>query len=48
MAKAKAKAKNATYFWECTNKKGQSFKGEMVAVSSDVVKAELRKQGINT
>ncbi len=46
MAKAKAKAKNATYSWECTNKKGQSFKGEMVAVSSDVVKAELRKQGL--
>ena len=43
---AKAKVKNATYSWECTNKKGQTFKGEMIAASSDVVKAELRKQGL--
>jgi type IV pilus assembly protein PilC len=46
MAKAKAKVKNATYSWECTNKKGQTFKGETVAASADVVKAELRKQGL--
>ena len=43
---AKAKVKNATYSWESTNKKGQTFKGEMVAASADVVKAELRKQGL--
>jgi type IV pilus assembly protein PilC len=46
MAKAKAKVKNATYSWECINKKGQTFKGETVAASADVVKAELRKQGL--
>ncbi len=45
-AKAKAKVKNATYSWECTNKKGQTFKGEMISASSDLVKAELRKQGL--
>ncbi len=43
---AKAKIKTATYSWECTNKKGQMIKGETVAVSIDLVKAELRKQGL--
>ena len=43
---AKAKTKNATYSWECTNNKGQTVKGETVAASADVVKAELRKQGL--
>ena len=28
MAKAKVKAKNATYSWESTNNKGQTVKGE--------------------
>ncbi|HEB82867.1 MAG TPA: type II secretion system F family protein [Gammaproteobacteria bacterium] len=48
MAKAKAlkKPKTETYSWECTNKKGQTVKGEMTAASADVVKAELRKQGL--
>ncbi len=45
-AKAKTKVKNNTYSWICTNKKGQTVKGEMTAVSADVVKAELRKQGL--
>ena len=45
-AKAKAKVKNATYSWVCTNKKGQTIKGEMTAANADVVKAELRKQGL--
>ena len=45
-AKAPAKPKTATYSWECTNKKGQTVKGEMTAASADVVKAELRKQGL--
>ncbi len=45
-AKTKTKVKNATYSWECTNKKGQTVKGEMTAASVDVVKAELRKQGL--
>ena len=43
---AKAKVKNATFTWECTNKKGQTVKGEMVAVSADVVRTELRKRGL--
>ena len=46
MAKAKTKAKNATYSWECTNKKGQTIKGQTSAASPDMVKAELRKQGL--
>ncbi len=46
MAKAKEKIKNATFSYECTNNKGQPIKGEMIAASADVVKAELRKQGL--
>ena len=46
MAKATAKRSNTTFTWEGTNKKGQSIKGEMLAISADFVKAELRKQGI--
>lgn len=45
-AKAKAKSKNATYSWECTNNKGKTVKGEMASASADVVKANLRKQGL--
>ncbi|MCK4834566.1 MAG: type II secretion system F family protein, partial [Gammaproteobacteria bacterium] len=45
-AKAKAKTKTETYSWEGTNSKGQTVKGEMAAASADVVKAELRKQGL--
>lgn len=45
-AKNKAKLKNETYSWECTNARGQVTKGEMTAVSADMVKAELRKQGL--
>jgi len=41
-----AKIQNATFTWECTNNKGQTVKGEMTAASADVVKAELRKQGL--
>ena len=43
---AKTKVKNASYSWVCTNKKGQTVKGETTAASADVVKAELRKQGL--
>ena len=43
---AMAKAKNTGFTWEGTNKKGQTVRGEMVAASADVVKAELRKQGL--
>ncbi len=46
MAKAKIKIKTATYSWECTNKKGQTIKGETIAASIDLVKAGLRKQGL--
>ena len=46
MAKAKAKAKNTTFTWEGINKKGQTVRGETVAASADVVKAEIRKQGL--
>jgi len=43
---AKARVKNATFAWECTNKKGQTIKGELAAVSADAVKTELRKRGL--
>ena len=46
MAKAKSKSTTAMFTWQGTNKKGQSVKGEMMSVSADLVKAELRKQGI--
>jgi len=45
MAKAK-KAKSITFTWECTNAKGATIKGETTAASVDVVKAQLRKQGL--
>ncbi len=45
MAKAK-EAKSITFTWECTNAKGATVKGETVAASVDVVKAQLRKQGL--
>ena len=43
---AKAKTKSASFSWEATNSKGQVVKGETTAASVDVVKAELRKQGL--
>ena len=43
---AKPKIKNASFLWEATNTKGQTVKGEMTAASADVIKAELRKQGL--
>jgi len=46
MAKANTKVKNSTFTWECTNSKGATIKGETIAASADVVKAELRKQGL--
>ncbi len=45
MAKVK-KAKNFTFTWECTNNKGAIVKGETTAASADIVKAQLRKQGL--
>jgi len=46
MAKAKSKTTSAMFTWQGTNKKGQNIKGEMMSTSADLVKAELRKQGI--
>jgi len=44
--KKKTKVKSAAYTWEATNNKGAVIKGDMNAASADVVKAELRKQGL--
>lgn len=48
MAKAKKEkaAKRFTFTWEGTNAKGATVKGETQAASVDVVKAQLRKQGL--
>jgi len=35
-----------TFAWEGKNKSGKILKGQITAVSIDLVKAELRKQGI--
>ncbi len=43
---AQAKAKKTTFSWQATNKKGQVVKGETTAANTDIVKAELRKQGL--
>ena len=45
MAKAK-KAKSITFTWECINAKGATVRGETVAASIDVLKAQLRGQGL--
>ncbi len=44
MAQADAKA---TYVWEGTDKKGNRVKGESPASSDALLKADLRRQGIN-
>lgn len=43
---AKKQIEKATYTWEGKNKQGKILKGEIHATSMDLVKAELRKQGI--
>jgi len=40
--------KTSTYSWEGTDKKGAKIKGESNGQSPALVKAQLRKQGINT
>ena len=40
-------AKDATFIWEGSDKKGKSVKGEMRASGEAFVKATLRRQGIN-
>lgn len=39
--------KTSTFTWEGTNKKGATIKGEMSGQTPALVKAQLRKQGIN-
>ena len=46
MAQKQKKLEKATFSWEGKNKDGKTIKGEIHAVSLDLVKAELRKQGI--
>ncbi len=45
--KKPAEIKNATFLWEGVDKKGNKIKGETSAANMTVVRAELRKQGIN-
>ncbi len=44
---AKQKAKTATFEWEGLNKRGQKITGEMLGENSAIIKAQLRKQGVN-
>jgi len=46
MAQKQKKAEKSTFTWEGKNKSGKVLKGEIHAMSQDMVKAELRKQGI--
>ncbi|MDO8332481.1 MAG: type II secretion system F family protein [Pseudomonas sp.] len=39
--------KNSTFIWEGTDKKGSKIKGELSGQNPALVKAQLRKQGIN-
>ena len=42
-----AKTKTVTFQWEGKNKAGQKITGEMLGENSAIVKAQLRKQGLN-
>ncbi|WP_020409622.1 type II secretion system F family protein [Hahella ganghwensis] len=44
---AQAAQKTTTFVWEGTDKKGLKSKGEAVGNNASLVKAQLRKQGIN-
>ena len=46
-AKAKAKNKSVTFLWEGTDKRGNKTKGESEGISAALIKADLRRQGIN-
>ena len=39
-------AKNSSFVWEGTNKRGQTVKGEMSSQNAAMVKVQLRKQGV--
>lgn len=41
------KIKSANFVWEGTNRKGMPVKGEIVGQNAAMVKAQLRKQGVN-
>lgn len=43
----KAASKQDTFLWEGTDKRGNRTKGEVMAVSPTLAKADLRRQGIN-
>ncbi len=42
-----AKAEKAVFVWEGTDKKGSKIKGELEGPNEAIVKADLRRQGIN-
>lgn len=46
-AAAKLKAKEYSFKWEGTDRKGQRVKGQTIGPSENVIKLQLRKQGIN-
>ncbi|OUS08823.1 type II secretion system protein F [Gammaproteobacteria bacterium 42_54_T18] len=47
-AKSKQAPSSTVFKWEGTDKKGNKVKGETTAASMTIVRATLRKQGINT
>ena len=46
LAKAKPKQEEPTFKWEGTDKRGVRVKGELRAANQNLIKAELRRQGI--
>lgn len=44
---ANAAPKMGTYSWEGTDRKGNPVKGEMTGLTPTLIKAQLRKQGVN-
>lgn len=47
MAAKAAKSDKMIFVWEGTDKKGSKIKGEMEGASDAIIKADLRRQGIN-
>lgn len=41
------KAQNSAFAWEGVNRRGQTIKGEMTGQNAAIIKAQLRKQGVN-
>ena len=46
LAKAKKKVEEPTFKWEGTDKRGVRVKGELRGANQNLIKAELRRQGI--